>query len=50
MRKERCNVKKIDVGAQRKNDALTLKRISPLRAKGARARRLKGFGAKSLGF
>ena len=43
MKKERYNVEKISVGAQRKNDVATLRKKSLCVAKGNKGRGFKGF-------
>ena len=43
MKKERYNVEKISVGAQRKNDVATLRKKSLCAARETKGRRLKGF-------
>ena len=50
MKKERYNVKKIGVGAQRKNDVATLRKESLCVVRETRGADLRGFGTKSLGF
>ena len=50
MRKERYNVKKIGVGAQRKNDVATLRKNPPAPQRETRGADLRDFDTKSLGF
>ena len=49
MKKERYNVGKISVGAQRKNDVATLRKNSLCAAKGNKRRRFEGFWHKKSG-
>ena len=50
MRKERYNVKKICVSAQRKNDVATLRKKSLCAARETKGADLRDFNTKSLGF
>ena len=50
MRKERYNVEKISVGAQRKNDVATLRKESLCAARKTRGAGSRDFDTKSLGF
>ena len=50
MRKERYNVKKISVDAQRKNDVATLRKNPSVPQRETKGADLRGFGTKSLGF
>ena len=49
MKKERYNVKKIGVGAQRKNDVATLRKESLCAARRNKRRGFKGFWHKKSG-
>lgn len=50
MKKERYGVKKISVGAQRKNDVATLRKKSLCAARETKSADLRDFDTKSLGF
>ena len=50
MKKERYSVKKISVGAQRKNNVATLRKESLCAAREIKGADLRGFDTKSLGF
>ena len=50
MRKERYNVGKISVGAQRKNDVATLRKNPSAPQRKTKGADLRDFDTKSLGF